>query len=267
MLKKVLVFPLALIGTFAIAQSDAPEQKFAHVLAEAEATGNTLFQLDLAAAHATDEVFRQTKDAAKKELKGWITEINEIGITTYFIINTENSGHGIKYSVTTTNGQIIPNSFKEYQPVKILSDEQKQQYDARQLTLKSITQPCSKHYNTVTIKDTSTSLPSYKVYAIPATDKQNIVLAGGFFLYKFSNSSSQILFQRAFSKSCLELPKPPKAEGLFTTHILDETPTEIHVYLSLINNIQFYICTIQNRYLWSIQNGKIRFVQEIKDGK
>ena len=51
------------------------------------------------------------------------------------------------------------------------------------------------------------------------------------------SAAGQLLSQRAFTNSCLDMSEPAQGAGrpgaLFVTHLLDPIPTEIHVFLAI----------------------------------
>jgi hypothetical protein len=66
---------------------------------------------------------------------------------------------------------------------------------------------------------------------------------------------------RAFTKACAELPLSDedgkgRPEALGITHLLDPTPTEIHVFSSLTGKIPIFVATSNGR-LWRVDGSKI----------
>lgn len=71
----------------------------------------------------------------------------------------------------------------------------------------------------------------------------------------FRVSGSQV---KASTKSCFVAPNPPagaKVAGAFTTHLLSDTPSEFHVFLSLVHGQPIFVGTQSGRFV--IENGKI----------
>jgi hypothetical protein len=76
-----------------------------------------------------------------------------------------------------------------------------------------------------------------------------------------------MLEHRGFTKSFLDLPKrpkdmPPDADlaAYTVSHLLDNTPTEIHVFLNLQCRKTFYVTTSDQR-VWCVEKGEIRLVK------
>lgn len=258
---------IAFTGDAAPPQGLTPMERYSKEIAFAEATGRSLFQFDQAASVATDEVLSRIDDGAKSELVGWICEPSEKGITTSFLVRPNGQAVGIRYSVLTSNGLVVPGTFKRTEKILPLTDRQREQDLARKLALETFTEPCSKDYNTVVLRNMSDSNPVWDVYLIPASEKPGVVLLGGFERFRISSDGTRILSKRKYTKSCLELPAPPNSQGLFTSHLLDGQPTEVHVYMGLINRANLYVATIQNACMWSVEQGTIRFLQMLENKK
>lgn len=69
---------------------------------------------------------------------------------------------------------------------------------------------------------------------------------------------------RAFTKSCLEMSFAGDGKGepkaLVLSHLLDPTPTEIHVFSSLTGKIPIYVVTTSNQKLWVVEGSRIRLL-------
>lgn len=61
------------------------------------------------------------------------------------------------------------------------------------------------------------------------------------------------------TKSCLSQSLPPNVVAPFVTHLLSDTPTEFHVYLSLQQNKPLFVNTRLG--VWRVEEGKIRLAQ------
>lgn len=61
------------------------------------------------------------------------------------------------------------------------------------------------------------------------------------------------------TKSCFVQSMPPNVVGPFITHLLSDTPTEFHVYLSLELNKPIFVGTSLG--VWGVEQGNIRLVR------
>ena len=66
---------------------------------------------------------------------------------------------------------------------------------------------------------------------------------------------------RPYTRSCLDMSVAPQAGqtpvGLTVSHLLDPTPTEIHVFSSLAAGVPLFVATTSNSLAWEIENGTI----------
>ena len=61
--------------------------------------------------------------------------------------------------------------------------------------------------------------------------------------------------------TCFAPPEPPKdAVGAYTTHLLSDTPSEFHVFLSLKYKKLVYVGTKAGT--WKVEGGKIEFIEK-----
>jgi len=100
-----------------------------------------------------------------------------------------------------------------------------------------------------------------RVYMLAATTVPEVMVAGGHFLYAYS-ADGTLKFQRSFTKSCFEIPlaedqKKGKLAAVTLSHLLDSTPTEIHVFLNRNYGKSIYLATVENSRMWIIMDGWI----------
>ena len=62
------------------------------------------------------------------------------------------------------------------------------------------------------------------------------------------------------TKTCFAMPKPKNSSAAMITHLLSDTPSEFHVFLSLKYKTIIYI--VIQKGLWKIDQGKISFLGE-----
>ena len=86
----------------------------------------------------------------------------------------------------------------------------------------------------------------------PALDQ---IPFGGHF--RFEVVDGKVVDHRAFTNSCLTMPLQSPEEGapagLMVSHILDETPTEIHVFSTYVAGLPIYVSTVSNDRVWVIE--------------
>ena len=107
----------------------------------------------------------------------------------------------------------------------------------------------------------------YLPYVVTSNNKEII------YLIAQGPKENQIVFGKHFkifddkivssTKSCFVLPSPPEnSVGSFVTHLLSDTPTEFHVFISLKHNKPVFVGTA--RGIWKVENGEIEFIEERK---
>ena len=93
-------------------------------------------------------------------------------------------------------------------------------------------------------------------FLIPQTTFQEYPYGGH---YKFDIKDGKVIEGRAFTRSCIALPlrKQGKAEALFLTHLLDDVPTEVHVFGVLNTGLPLFVGVKDGRiYSVSVSDGR-----------
>jgi len=127
-------------------------------------------------------------------------------------------------------------------------------FKARQLASQNITIRCSERYNTVVLSDDRYWL----VHLLASTTDPDSIVVGGHNLVKIDKKNFAVVSTKALSKSCLNLPKV--GGGIpYTTHIVDDIPTAIHSFLSLLHKTKLYVGTQTGS--WKIENGTISSIK------
>lgn len=247
----------ALLATAKESSTKQPSRKQeSAALRAAELAGARIYRLDQAAAAATDAVLANSKFKRDKRMRGWITEEQSDQVVVSFIDKTP----AVLYRVSVSNGVAGPVSAMET-PAP-LSPYEAGAAAARALAVASDFQPCSKTYNSVVHPSEPGSDSRWTVYMLPGTTKHDLIPMGG--TYRINISGSKILAQRAFTRSCIDIQSAPNAEFLMITHLLDPIPTEAHVFWNLLAKKPLLVGTTENKKLWMISNGEIKFVRNLK---
>lgn len=101
----------------------------------------------------------------------------------------------------------------------------------------------------------------------PQTDLKKFPL-GGHFSVEVRNDGS-VGKVRSFAKSCIDmpmnaLPAGAKPKAFVVTHLLDPTPTEIHVFTSIASQVPLVVLTTPDRRLWSVDGNRIEGGSQLK---
>lgn len=232
------------------------------MLRMAEVDGAEIYRLDHAAAVASDALKRLDSAKADTRAKGWITEDNGETIVVTFYGYDGDSAPKALYVVTVNSAGVVIGLPKVLDPAEPLSEQQAAQVAARELARKTEIVACGSIYNAVALPRTDGDRRTWSIYMLVGTTKPDIIPAGGNYRVDTDASGTSVLAKRGFTKTCLELHgnADPRIKALMLTHLMDATPTEIHVYLNLLAGKPLYVMTTENSYIWHIENGKIRFV-------
>ena len=233
------------------------------IIERAERLGRMLYIRDDAAAKATDLLISQGVDFIEADSKGWITECQEDSCIVTYVTGKPQQWQS--FCVVEFKAGEDPNV---YFSNKDLTETQSAMFEAKQRAFEAIDKPCSKAYNTVVIPRDDES--GWLAYALAATTIPDALVVGGHYRVTVSEDGQTILVKRRFTKSCLvlsthpeDMPPDTKLAALTLTHLLDNTPTEIHVWLNLQCGLPLYVGT-PDRRMWRIEDGSIQFVSRLK---
>lgn len=100
----------------------------------------------------------------------------------------------------------------------------------------------------------------------PQTDLKTYPLGGHFSVEVGQDGSVGKI--RQFTKTCIgmplnQVPQGAKPAAFFITHLLDPTPTEIHVFTSLASGMPIYVGT-KNQRIWAVEGGSVRSIDPKK---
>jgi len=101
------------------------------------------------------------------------------------------------------------------------------------------------------------------VYLMTPQTALKIYPLGGHFSVEVGQDGS-VGKVRRFTNTCIgvplnQVPKDGKPVGFAITHLLDPTPTEIHVFTSLASKMPIYVGT-KNERIWAVEGSRIRSV-------
>jgi hypothetical protein len=247
-------------------------REYRAVIDSARQIGARLFIHDVAAWRATDELMGRSVMERDPRLRGWLTDEIDGGEIIVVTFIGEEDGRPMalyRVNVPTVDGSPRYEALKQAQPLKA---SQLARWKARVAAMEALPPQdrCSSNYNTVVLPFDSASGDLLRVYLFAATEKSAVMVTGGHFRYEFSADGERLINRRAFTKSCLEVSTKPagdgkELEGVFLTHPLDPTPTEVHVFLSRSLGTPIYLATTQNELLWLVNGLGIELLDAPKE--
>jgi hypothetical protein len=245
---------------------ELPVQEEQAALRKAESTGLAIYKHDRAAWVATDAIATIGGTQSDRGVRGWITEERNDGILVTFISGNDDHAPQALYRVSISTNGDVSGPPQELKVPEALTDSESGAAAARAFALKSPFQRCADDYNTVVLPADSSPSPNWAVYLLPATKDVSRIPLGGAHRLEFDSTRQNLVSERGFTKACLVLGDPKgdskhRPVGLFTTHLLDPVPTEVHVFWNLWTGIPLYIATPPNGTIWKISKGQISLVK------
>ncbi|MFO0691771.1 MAG: hypothetical protein U0900_23955 [Myxococcota bacterium] len=186
----------------------------------------------------------------------------EQGLLTRFL--TRDGKSSIDVSVDPTSA--LPPYVVVNEPEKTLSDREAAMWRARELARHfAIEKPvasCSDRYETVVLPESDRDDSDWLVYLIAMPADPNRFAVGGHHRIRISADGARIVEHFPLSKGCLSPEYDPDSPGFVVTHLVSSEPVETEVYLSLLHGIRLYVSIPEPKQLFSIENGRIRRVED-----
>lgn len=218
--------------------------------------GWLVYSYDQAAWHGTDAMLEDVPDARTRGIAGWIVNDIKDGWETVFF-RPAGSGYEAVWAGVYDGRKVIRRTTyaageRKFGPGEVALVE------ASLLVRGKTVDRCSaKPFNTVVIPTGKPDGGLYAYLLVPQETTQAVPLGGH---YRFEIVDGKIAGQRQFTKSCITLPLEQdgkRPNSLFITHLLDQTPTEIHVFSVFAAELPMFVSTGQDR-IWAVEiaNGK-----------
>lgn len=221
-------------------------------LRHAESLGERLLRLDRAAWVASDVLLGAQRGRGDPRVSGWITVERADGIDVVFVDATPVALYHVPIDADGQPGGPVDNA-----PAP-LSAAEVAQARARAMALAAAPASCSGFYNPVLVPGDAPS--TWTVYLLPGTQQEGAVPLGG--AWRIDVRDGQVVGRRAYTNSCITLDNRGDGDdtAFMVTHLLDPTPTEIHVFWSLWAGKPMFVGTSAG--VWTIEDGKIRAVKD-----
>jgi hypothetical protein len=226
--------------------------------------GEQIYRADVASARATDEMAARKFLKRDKRLRGWLTAPGGSGVFVVTFVGEEAGSMVALYRVTVPpQGKATIEKLEEPAPLNAGEAAHWRARSAALAALAKRTDTCSDRYNTVVLTRAGPEGARILVYLLAATTKPRTVVAGGHFRYEYSADGAIELAHRPFTRSCLTFTAE-KGKGepvsIMLMHLLDLTPTEIHVFLGLLHGQRVAVGT--QKYLWAVEGTHITLTNQ-----
>lgn len=220
----------------------------------AEKTGRAIFIRDHAAAVATDAAMELPSFREDRRIRGWVTEKQGNTVVVTFIDKTP----AALYRVTVSDAGHVIGKVSQFALAEALSPYESDAVAARIAAQRMRIKPCARRYNYVVLPRGSVATNEWTVYLLPATRRQGVIPIGG--TYRFEVDGTTVRSHRTFTHSCIALDNDPRASALIFSHLMDPTPTEVHVFWNLWGHKTMYVVTTDDGDVWELDKGRIRLV-------
>lgn len=195
---------------------------------------------------------------------GWVTERTHDGLRVAFVVKSDDSLR-VAAEVTQKNGESKP-QVRRFQEPRALTPTESLLWHARQLAFTAPIKPCSSQYNPVVVPLEARGKNLFYVFLLPVAADANVMFFGGYYRITISSDATRILDTHAFTHSCIQLRRNPKAVAAGLTEVISDSPTTPQVYASLAYEIPVEVATSDNGILWKIKDGAIFYAGSVNQG-
>ncbi len=256
---RLILFAAALFAASpALAQMNADE---ATALQRALERGRLIYAYDQAAWYGTDDMLANVKDPQGK-LGGWIVDGPADAAELIFYDKDAADPHAV-YVASFRGGKLASSHVLGPSEDRSLSPARKRMITAVRSASAAMQASGSarcvdRPFNTVVLPPASADAPVSVYFLTPQTDLKTIPFGGHYRTDVSADNKAGAI--RPFTKSCIAFPiganKGGKKSKIITiSHLLDPTPTEIHVFSSLAAGMPVIVVTGEKR-AWAVDGGK-----------
>ncbi|WP_176498171.1 hypothetical protein [Sphingomonas sp. HMP6] len=236
---------------------------------QARERGTLIYAYDQAAWHGTDDLRAKIADLSAKA-GGWIVDGNAATPQLVFVDKNRADPHAIYVADFRDNKLVSSKLLGPGDDTKI-SPARKRMIAARDTAMAALVASGQKRcidkpFNTVILPPKVPSGSILVYFLTPQPDNDTIPFGGHFLIEVSADGKAGPV--RSFAKSCALFPLREQGEGtpeaLTISHLLDPTPTEIHVFSSLTAHIPVYVMMVQNDRIWSVAGSRIQLLDRAK---
>jgi hypothetical protein len=229
-------------------------------IAQAVERGRMIFAYDRAAWAGTDAMLKALPDA-RDRVGGYVVDGTADAPRVVFF---DKAALRLVYVARFERGRLIEGAIPGAEAV--LGPDQKRMIAARQSATRAIVaagdaRPCAdKPFNTVILPPTDAGSAASVYMLTPQTTTEQLPIGGHYRVDVDAQGRAGTV--RRFTRSCVtiggKVPKDARPAAAVVSHLLDPTPTEIHVFSSMALGKPLYVATMQpTRRLWVVSGGAI----------
>lgn len=222
--------------------------------------GQLLFEIDRAAWVTTDDLQRRVRDFRSQGIGGWTVERDgRAFVVTYYA--GQGDARAAVYRGRVENRRVVSREVFRAGARPLLTPFQRRLADARGAIARLGRRPCSPApFNAAVIPPEAPDAPIH-VYALTAQTEANTFPFGGHYRLTLT-PAGEIGSQRDFTRACLNMatPRGQRVAGLAVSHLLDQVPTEIHVFLSIWIGLPVFVGTSEPQRVWEVTGARIELI-------
>lgn len=240
-------------------------------LAHAVYRGDLIYALDQAAWVSTDAMLAQIPNPRSVGVSGWIVEgtVNPFHVTYY---RADPERPTAVFTAEVVNNRVISTHLLGSGEDNRLTPIEVRMIRAREVAGQQKTQLCTSGAKNAVVLPPVTVNEPVSVYVLTSQVKTGEYPAGGHYEFDI-DADGKVISSRTFTRACLNLTQAPLAKGqkpvaVFITHLLDTTPTEIHVFLSRWMGLPVVVATPSSLpaapgppRMWVVDGDQIRLLK------
>lgn len=222
--------------------------------------GRTLFAIDRAAWVTTDDLRERAGDLGQAGVRGWVVERAGTGFqVTYF--SGVGDARAALYRARVENNRVVSAELLPEGARPPLTPAQRRLADARGAIQRVRIRACAPSGLNLAVIPPETEGAPLDLYVLTPQTEAGTYPFGGHTRATLS-PSGEVLSQRYFTNSCLNMRPQESREGrleaLMVTHLLDEIPTEIHVFMAIWVGLPVYVAAGER--VWEVTPDRIRLI-------
>lgn len=232
-------------------------------ISRAAELGWLIYALDQAAWHSTDELRRQIPTASLPADGGWVVEPQgDLLRVTYYGVEGETIY--ALFQADMRGSKVIKSRVFGPKDDRTLTSETLALVKARQAAMRlgNGKPRCTSGPFNVVVLPQGTGQPTL-VYLLTPMEAAGEYPFGGHYRIDVAPDGT-VVSERAFTMACLNIGAPPAGAGdgamAMVSHMLDPTPTEIHVFMSLWMDKPVGVIT-SPKQAWSVNGDQIELVR------
>ena len=224
--------------------------------------GRSLYEIDRAAWVTTDDLRRRMPDLAAAGIRGWTVEREGAGYNVIYYTG-EGDARLAAYRARVEDNRVVAAELIGADSRPPLTPLQRRLADARGAVGRVPMRACTRSGLNLAVIPPETPDAPIDLYILTPQTENGVFPFGGHNRMTIS-ASGEVQSHRAFTNSCMNLSNQPQNEGqpagLFVTHLLDQIPTEIHVFMSIWTGVPVYVGTSDPQRVWAVEGDRIRLV-------